>query len=46
MRGRATPTGVIGTAGSSIMVAAGQNGPVVILLTKSTDIAQAVPAGR
>jgi hypothetical protein len=43
--GSVTTTGVAGTAAHIHMAAAGQNGPVIVPLTKSGDNGWAVPAG-
>ena len=43
--GGVTTTGVAGTAAHIHMAAAGQNGPVIVPLTKSGDNGWAVPAG-
>jgi len=43
--GSVTTTGVAGTAAHIHMAAAGQNGPVIVPLTKSGDTGWAVPAG-
>ena len=43
--GSVTTTGIVGTAAHIHMAAAGQNGPVIIPLTKSGDNSWTVPAG-